>query len=158
MAKHVSAGVALVSERSFLKVVHKGYPTCFSLVRDCGLGTIDFECRGASMKVSVADIPAEKDRLLNSICLQNAVLCADCDVVSDSPHDQCLVCGSRSLLNISRLLGGMMPSERAMVVETASGPSRSPKPVLKFPKTRKAVNSSNRVKVQTDTLQQRLFS
>ena len=110
------------------------------------------------MKVFVANIPAEKDRLLNSISLQNAVLCADCDVVSDSPHDQCLVCGSRSLLNISRLLGGMMPSERAMIIETASRPSSPPKLVLKFPKTRKVVSSSNRVKVQTDTLQQRLFS
>ena len=158
MPKRVSAGVAIVSQRSFLKVVHKGYPTCFSLVRDCGLGTIDSECRGASMKVSVADIPAEKDRLLNSISLQNAVLCADCDVVSDSPHDQCLVCGSRSLLNISRLLGGMMPGQRAIIIETASRPSSSPKPVLKFPKARKVVNSSERVRVQRDTLQQRLFS
>jgi hypothetical protein len=36
----------------------------------------------------------ERGRVLNAVALQNAVLCAECDVVSDSPHDQCLVCGS----------------------------------------------------------------
>jgi hypothetical protein len=30
-------------------------------------------------------------RGLNAVALQNAVLCAECDVVSDSPHDRCLV-------------------------------------------------------------------
>jgi hypothetical protein len=40
---------------------------------------------------------SEKGRVLNAVALQNAVLCAECDVVSDSPNDTCLVCGSRSL-------------------------------------------------------------
>ena len=66
-----------------------------------------------SMSLSSRNVRADKDRPLNSISLQSAVLCADCDVVSDSPHDHCLVCGSRSLFNISRLLGGMLPSQRA---------------------------------------------
>ena len=109
------------------------------------------------MKASEFKVCSESDRPLNSISLQNAVLCADCDVVSDSPHDQCLVCGSRSLLNISRLLGGMMPSERAMLVETASAPSISPQPVLRFPRNRRTFKSSQRVKPQKDTLQRRLF-
>jgi hypothetical protein len=39
-------------------------------------------------------------RWLNAVALQNAVLCAECDFVSDSPHDQCQVCGSRSLVNM----------------------------------------------------------
>ena len=51
---------------------------------------------GVSMNGSEVNICAGKGRPLNSISLQNAVLCADCDVVSDSPHDYCLVCGSRS--------------------------------------------------------------
>lgn len=42
---------------------------------------------------------------LNAIRLQQAVLCAGCDVISDSPHDACLVCGSRSLLPLARVLG-----------------------------------------------------
>jgi len=45
----------------------------------------------------------EKGRVLNAVALQNAVLCAECDVVSDSPSDTCLVCGSRSLFNIAKL-------------------------------------------------------
>ena len=52
-------------------------------------------------------------RLLNAVALQHAVLCAECDVVSDSPHDVCMVCGSRSLVNICRILGGKMPLNRA---------------------------------------------
>ena len=58
----------------------------------------------------------ERKLTLNAICLKKAVLCVDCDVVSDSPHDYCLVCGSRSLFNVGRLLGGM-PKERAKVID-----------------------------------------
>ena len=42
---------------------------------------------------------------VNAVRLQQAVLCADCDVITDSPHDICLVCGSHSLLLLSRVLG-----------------------------------------------------
>lgn len=105
-------------------------------------------------KGPVVNLHGEKDRPLNSISLQNAVLCADCDVVSDSPHDHCLVCGSHSLLNMARLLGGMMPSQRATLIETGH---TSLKPVLKFPRTRRVFNSGDRAKVQGDSRQQRLF-
>ena len=56
-------------------------------------------------------------RPLNAVALQYAVLCADCDVVSDSPHDVCMVCGSRSLVNICQILGGNMPKNRAEVLQ-----------------------------------------
>lgn len=56
-------------------------------------------------------------RTLNAVTLQNAVLCAECDVVSDSPHDVCMVCGSRSLVNICRILGGNMPKNRAKLLK-----------------------------------------
>jgi hypothetical protein len=77
----------------------RNYRTCFSL---CGIADSVQLMSGCevSMKSSVVNMRAEELRPLNSICLQNAVLCAECDVVSDSPHDQCLVCGSRSLFNI----------------------------------------------------------
>jgi hypothetical protein len=52
-------------------------------------------------------------RRLNAVSLQ----CAECDVVSDSPHDICMVCGSRSLVNIRRILGGKMPRNRAELVK-----------------------------------------
>ncbi len=55
----------------------------------------------------------ERGRVLNAVALQNAVLCAECDVVSDSPNDRCLVCGSRSLFNIARIFGGRLPQDRA---------------------------------------------
>ena len=73
-------------------------------------------------------------RPLNAVALQSAVLCAECDVVSDSPHDVCMVCGSRSLLNVGQILGGNMPKNRAKVLQ--------PEPlkitrefVLHFPRT-----------------------
>jgi len=34
------------------------------------------------------------------------VLCSDCECVTRGLSDECLVCGSRSLLSLERLLGG----------------------------------------------------
>jgi hypothetical protein len=42
---------------------------------------------------------------LNSVPLQNAVLCVNCEVVSDSRNGHCVVCGSASLLCLARVLG-----------------------------------------------------
>jgi hypothetical protein len=42
----------------------------------------------------------------NLIPLQQAVLCANCEVVSDSKNGHCIVCGSPSLLNLARVLDG----------------------------------------------------
>lgn len=42
----------------------------------------------------------------NLIPLQQAVLCANCEVVSDSRNGHCIVCGSPSLLNLARVLDG----------------------------------------------------
>ena len=109
------------------------------------------------MKGSVVNMRAEELRPLNSISLQNAVLCAECDVVSDSPHDHCLVCGSRSLFNISRLLGGMLPNQRATLIDSASRPLTPPKRMLKFPRSPRAFNSRGRTKEQTDATQLRIF-
>jgi hypothetical protein len=68
------------------------------------------------MNGSYVDGAPEGGRCLNAIALENAVLCAECDVVSDSPHDTCLVCGSRSLFNIARMFGGNLPQNRAAVI------------------------------------------
>ena len=54
--------------------------------------------------------------LLNTIDLLNAVLCADCEVISDSAGEVCAVCGSRSLLSLGRVLGGSIGEERAVLV------------------------------------------
>ena len=76
----------------------------------------------------------ERRRVLNAVPLQNAVLCAECDVVSDSPQDTCLVCGSHSLFNVARVFGGKLPKERTAVIaqQPAEAPSREV--VLMFPK------------------------
>jgi hypothetical protein len=55
---------------------------------------------------------------INAVYLQNAVLCADCEVISDSPHDTCRVCGSHSLMSLSCILGGTLPAQRAQLVDT----------------------------------------
>ena len=68
------------------------------------------------MKDSQVDGPFQAGKSLNAVALQNAVLCAECDVVSDSPHDRCLVCGSRSLFNIARMFGGNLPQNRAALI------------------------------------------
>jgi hypothetical protein len=54
---------------------------------------------------------------VNAVCLQKAVLCADCEVISDSPHDFCCVCGSHSLFGLSRVLGGPLPAQRTRLVQ-----------------------------------------
>jgi hypothetical protein len=40
---------------------------------------------------------------LRAIPLVHAVYCANCDSITDSPHDTCSTCGSRSIISVSRL-------------------------------------------------------
>jgi len=47
----------------------------------------------------------------NSVPLLKAVLCADCECISESRSEICGVCGGRSLVNLGRLLGSAMQSE-----------------------------------------------
>jgi len=67
------------------------------------------------MKVSGIEGSLARSRILNAVPLQNAVLCAECDVVSDSPHDVCMVCGSHSLFNIARVFGSKLREVRASI-------------------------------------------
>jgi len=82
----------------------------------------------------VVESAPERGRVLNAVALQNAVLCAECDVVSDSPHDICLVCGSRSLFNIARMFGGNLPKKRASLIAEEPAEIASPAVLLAFPK------------------------
>ena len=86
------------------------------------------------MTGSYADGTSQVSRGLNAVALQNAALCAECDVVSDSPHDRCLVCGSRSLFNISRMLGGALPRDRAILIRPEMLEPGNPERVLSFPR------------------------
>ena len=40
---------------------------------------------------------------LSAIPLQNAVYCVNCDLITNSPHDACGVCGSHSVVGVSRM-------------------------------------------------------
>jgi hypothetical protein len=42
----------------------------------------------------------------NLVRLQKAVLCANCELISEGPNGHCAGCGSQSLLPLSRILGG----------------------------------------------------
>ena len=55
--------------------------------------------------------------ILSSVPLIEAVLCADCEIISNSGGESCEVCGSRSLLSLGRVLGGCIDGERATLVE-----------------------------------------
>ena len=61
---------------------------------------------------------AIKEITVNTIHILRAVLCADCEVISDGKGDTCVVCGSRSLLSLGRVLGGTIGEERAVRVPT----------------------------------------
>jgi len=84
------------------------------------------------MRDSVVGSTSARGRVLNAITLQNAVFCAECDVVSDRPHDHCLVCGSRSLFNIDRMLGGNLPRKRAALIRPSQVDSEKTELVLTF--------------------------
>jgi hypothetical protein len=86
------------------------------------------------MKDSQVDGPFQAGKSLNAVALQNAVLCAECDVVSDSPHDRCLVCGSRSLFNIARMFGGNLPKDRASLITSEVLEMMPREIVLTFPR------------------------
>src|SRR5438132_3762066 len=75
----------------------------------------------------------QRSRVRNAVPLQNAVLCAECDVVSDSPHATCLVCGSPSLFNIARMFGGKLPKGRASLIAQEGVGVSSCDVVLRFP-------------------------
>jgi hypothetical protein len=85
------------------------------------------------MNTSIGSL--ERARVLNAVPLQNAVLCAECDVVSDSPHDTCLVCGSHSLFNVARIFGGNLPEKRASLIVQPPAEASVCEVVLAFPKS-----------------------
>ena len=54
---------------------------------------------------------------LSSVPLLEAVLCADCEIISNSAGERCEICGSHSLLSLGRVLGGSVEGERATLVQ-----------------------------------------
>jgi len=52
----------------------------------------------------------------NLVRLDKAVLCANCELISEGLNGHCASCGSESLLNLSRVLGGTIDSEMPLVI------------------------------------------
>ena len=60
---------------------------------------------------------------MNSVPLQEAVLCADCEIISNSVGEACEICGSRSLLSLGRVLGGRVEGDRAILLQWDQPPA-----------------------------------
>jgi hypothetical protein len=90
------------------------------------------------------DAGPKPEPILNTVPLSNAVLCADCEVISDSSGEVCSVCGSRSLLSLGRVLGGSVGDERAVVLAEEEGRARRMFTVLVNREASPALRSSRR--------------
>jgi hypothetical protein len=53
----------------------------------------------------------------NLVRLEKAVLCANCDVISEGVNGHCAACGSEALLALSRVLGGTIQTGLSLVPE-----------------------------------------
>lgn len=47
----------------------------------------------------------------DAVRLRDAVMCVNCEFITASRQGHCRVCGSRSLMNLSRLMGGVIEAE-----------------------------------------------
>jgi len=52
-----------------------------------------------------------KREIISSVPLMQAVLCADCECISESRNNVCGVCGGSSLVHLGKLLGSAMEAE-----------------------------------------------
>jgi hypothetical protein len=69
------------------------------------------------------------DRLnANLVSVRKAVLCANCDMISDGENGHCAACGSQALLSLSRLLGCAIESDPLSLGLNEEFRSGSPKP------------------------------
>lgn len=57
----------------------------------------------------------------NLVRLQKAVLCADCEVISEGLNSHCACCGSQALLSLNRVLGGTIEFSFAPSISVESG-------------------------------------
>jgi hypothetical protein len=66
------------------------------------------------------DESEKQEPTLDSVALAEAVLCAQCEIISNSGGEQCEICGSRSLMSVSRVLGGCIVGDRAVLLDSDS--------------------------------------
>jgi hypothetical protein len=53
-----------------------------------------------------------REEALGAVPLANAVFCVNCETINNSPHDECTICGSHSLISLFRVLGGTLRSQK----------------------------------------------
>ena len=63
--------------------------------------------------------------------LIEAVLCVDCEMLSNSTQGHCLACGSRALLSVATALGGPLQAQRSTIDVGAEPPSPARLLILK---------------------------
>jgi ribosomal protein S2 len=63
---------------------------------------------------------SQPSRSVSAIPLLNAVFCADCETITNSPHEGCAICGSRSLINLFRMVGGTLRNQKIQSIESST--------------------------------------
>lgn len=56
---------------------------------------------------------------LNFVSLQTAVLCVDCEIITENHGGTCRICGGRALLSLDRVFGGPLGETRAVLLDPA---------------------------------------
>jgi hypothetical protein len=69
-------------------------------------------CEHLLIRSSDMNTAADTEKGLSAVPLLNAVFCLDCETITNSPHDVCTVCGSHSLINLFRMVGGTLRSQK----------------------------------------------
>ena len=64
--------------------------------------------------------------LMNAVRLKDAVLCAECETITDSESDVCKACGCTSLLSLAKILGGTIERQRAVLIDEVRARSLRP--------------------------------
>jgi hypothetical protein len=55
----------------------------------------------------------------NLVCLRTAVLCANCEIISEPLNGHCAGCGSQALMRLGPLLGGTIESDVPLAFATS---------------------------------------
>ena len=85
-----------------------------------------------------------QDRLnANLVCLHRAVLCVNCEVISEGTNAYCDACGSEALLNLNKVLSS--PHTSTIAIHFGA-------PVLKTSRTHRSLAVSESVVAPTLTL------
>ncbi|HEY5177231.1 MAG TPA: hypothetical protein VII95_16855 [Terriglobales bacterium] len=84
---------------------------------------------------------------LNSVPVLEAVLCANCEIISNSAGEACEICGSRSLLSLGRVLGGSIEGQRAVPVQWDRRPVHNGFTVLVNPDAAEVLQQRRRRKI-----------